>query len=60
MCWGKFVGTDAMTPAALEDRKRAGFNWICYDNENGKDWKTPKDELADPTKYTILAARAAT
>jgi hypothetical protein len=53
----KFVDTSKMTPAELAKRKQAGFNWICYDNENGKDWKTPQEELADPTKYTILAAQ---
>ena len=54
----KFVAATKMTPEAIEIRKREGFNWICYDNENGKDWKTPKEELADPTKYTIMAAKA--
>ena len=53
----KFVDTSKMTPEEIAKRKQAGFNWICYDNENGKDWKTPKEELADPTKYTILAAK---
>lgn len=53
----KFVDTSKMTSEELAKRKQAGFNWICYDNENGKDWKTPKEELADPTKYTILAAK---
>ncbi len=53
----KFTDTSKMTPTELTRRKRAGFNWICYDNENGKTWPTPKNELADPTKYTILAAQ---
>ena len=54
----KFVAATKMTPEELANRKARGFNWICYDNENGKDWPTPKEELADPTKYTILAAKA--
>jgi hypothetical protein len=53
----KFMDTSKMTPAELAKRKREGFNWICYDNENGETWPTPKAELADPTKYTILAAK---
>lgn len=52
----KFTDTSKMTAEALASRKRSGFNWICYDNENGKTWPTPKNELADPTRYTILAA----
>jgi hypothetical protein len=54
----KFMAAAKMTPEAIAKRKQQGFNWICYDNENGKDWPTPKEELADPTKFTILAAKA--
>jgi hypothetical protein len=54
----KFVAATTMTPEAIQQRKEQGFNWICYDNENGKDWPTPKEELTDPTKYTIMAAKA--
>jgi hypothetical protein len=54
----KFTAATKMTPEELARRKEQGFNWICYDNENGKDWPTPTDELADPTKYTIQAANA--
>ncbi len=53
----KFMDTSKMTPEALAKRKQEGYNWICYDNEDGKTWPTPKSELADPTKYTILAAK---
>lgn len=54
----KFVAATTMTPEAIAERKQQGFNWICYDNENGKDWPTPKEELTDPTKYTLMAAKA--
>lgn len=55
----KFFDTSRMTPPALSTKKQSGFNYICYDNENVKDWPTPKSELADPTRYTILAAKLA-
>jgi hypothetical protein len=48
-----------MTPDDLSKRKVQGFNWACYDTENGQDWPTPKDELADPTAQIIAAAKAA-
>jgi hypothetical protein len=54
----KFTAATKMTPEELARRKLQGFNWICYDNENGKDWPTPREELTDPTKYTLMAARA--
>lgn len=54
----KFVAATKMTPEAIAERKQQGFNWLCYDNENGKDWPTPKEELTDPTKYTLMAAKA--
>jgi hypothetical protein len=54
----KFTAATKMTPEAIAQRKEQGFNWICYDNENGKDWPTPKEELTDPTKYTLMAAKA--
>lgn len=55
----KFFSVAKMTSDELARRKAQKFNWICYDNENGKDWPTPKEELADPTKYTLQAAKAA-
>ena len=55
----KFTNTAKMTRQELAKRKEKGFNWICYDNENGKDWPTPANELADPTRYTIVAAKLA-
>ena len=55
----KFTGTLKMTPEEFAKRKAEGFNWICYDNENGATWPTPKEELADPTRFTILAAQRA-
>jgi hypothetical protein len=54
----KFTAATKMTPEAIAQRKEQGFNWICYDNENGKDWPTPKEEITDPTKYTLMAAKA--
>lgn len=56
---GKFMDTSKMTPEQLAKRKAEGYNWICYDDEDGQTWPTPKVELADPTKYTILAAKLA-
>jgi hypothetical protein len=55
----KFMAATKMTPEELARRKQQGFNWVCYDNENGKDWPTPKEELTDPTRYTRMAASAA-
>jgi hypothetical protein len=55
----KFMAATKMTPEELARRKQQGFNWVCYDNENGEDWPTPKAELTDPTKYTLMAAKAA-
>lgn len=55
----KFTDTSRMTPRALAQRKQEGFNWVCYDDEDGKSWPTPGVERKDPTKFTILAAKLA-